>query len=211
MNSLIRFSERDLTVLQALSLQVRMFGQRQLADTLWHGDVANARRRLRRFVAHGLLERQLAFARPLPELLGPVAQWQPGLPEPDPGPVAFELQSRWRYRALRSTVVFTPTRTVVDHFGGRRKGTLSSQVSHDLGVSAVWLWYHCYRPQSADAWRSEDMLTGIEVGESVPDAVLVDQHEQPAVLIEFGGDYDTDRVAAFHDDAAGRGLPYQIW
>jgi len=55
------------------------------------------------------------------------------------------------------------------------------------------------------------MLTGIEAGESVPDAVLVDQHEQPAVLIEFGGDYAADRVAAFHDDAAGRGLPYQIW
>jgi hypothetical protein len=91
MNSLIRFSARDLTVLQALSLQVRMFGQRQLADTLWHGDVANARRRLRRFVAHGLLERQLAFARPLPELLGPVSQWQPGLPEPDPGAGCLRL------------------------------------------------------------------------------------------------------------------------
>lgn len=211
MNGLIQFTERDLTVLRALSLQVRLFGQRQLADTLWHGDIANARRRLRRFVELGLVERKSALSRPLPDLLAPVWQWRPGQPEPDAGQIAFELQSRWRYRALRSTIIFTPTRVIVDHFGGRQKGTLSSQVSHDLGVSAVWLWFCRYQPQSAAAWRSEDMLTDIESGESVPDAVLVDNNEQPVVLIEFGGDYAADRVASFHDDAVLRGLPYQIW
>ncbi len=211
MNPLLHLTERDLTVLQALSLQVRLFGQRQLAETLWHGDVANARRRLRRFVQLGLVERRAVLSRPLPELLAPVVQWQPGQPEPDVGRIAFELQSRWRYRSLRSTIVFTPTQTVVDHFGGRQKGTLSSQVSHDLGVSAVWLWFYCYQPKNAAAWRSEDMLTYIESGESVPDAVLVDSNEQPVVLIEFGGDYSADRVASFHDSAAHSGLPYQIW
>lgn len=211
MKGLIQFTERDLAVLRALSMQVRLFGQRQLADTLWHGDVANARRRLRRFVELGLIERKLAFARPLPELLAPVVQWRPGQPEPDAGQVAFELQTRWRYQAMRSTVVVTPTTKVVEHFGGRQKATLSSQVSHDLGVSAVWLWYCCNRPKSIAAWRSEDMLTGIESGESVPDAVLVDKDEQPIVWIEFGGDYSSERVAAFHDSAAHRSIPYQIW
>jgi len=120
MNGLFHFTDRDLTVLQALSLRVRLFGQRQLAETLWHGDIANARRRLRRFVELGLVERKAVFSRPLPELLGPVFQWQPGQREPDAGEIAFKLQSRWRYQALRSTVVFTPTQIVVDHFGGRR-------------------------------------------------------------------------------------------
>jgi hypothetical protein len=55
------------------------------------------------------------------------------------------------------------------------------------------------------------MLTCIESGESVPDAVLVDSNEQPVVLIEFGGDYSADRVASFHDSAVLSGLPYQIW
>mgnify|MGYP003663079709 CR=1 FL=1 len=211
MNGLIHFTERDLTVLRALSFQVRLFGQRQLAESLWHGDVANTRRRMRRFVDLGLIERQVTLARPLPELLGPVAQWRPGQSEPDVSRIAFQLQSRWRYRAMRSTVVFTPTKTVVNHFGGRQKATLSPQVSHDLGVSAVWLWFCCFQPDLAQAWRSEDMLTDIERNQSVPDAVLVDQDEHPLVLIEYGGDYSADRVAAFHDDAASRGLPYQIW
>lgn len=211
MNVLTKIRPRDLTVLRALSLQVRLFGQRQLADTLWNGDIANARRRLRRFVELGLIHRTVALARPLPELLAPIVKWQPGQPEPDAAQVAFELQSRWRYQAMRSTVVVAPTKTVTDHFGGRHKGTINSQVSHDLGVAAVWLWFWCYQPRWADAWRSEDMLTGFELGESVPDAVLVDKHEEPIVLIEYGGDYSAERVANFHDSAAQKSLPYQIW
>jgi len=211
MNRLAQLNDRDLTVLQALSRQVRVFGQRQLADALWHGDVANARRRLRRYAELGLVQRQITLARPLPELLCPVFQWQPGQIAPDVGKVAFHLQSRWRYQAMRTTVVYLPTRAVIDHFGGRQKTTIPSQVSHDLGVSEIWLWYCCHQPHLASAWRGEDLLTDTEPGESVPDAVIVDQNEQPSLLIEFGGDYSTKRVAAFHDDAVYRSLPYQIW
>jgi len=211
MTSLTHFNDRDMTVLRALSLRVRLFGQRQLAESLWHGDIANARRRLRRFVEQGLIERRVALARPLPDLLGPMFQWQPGQPDPDAGQIAFHLQSRWRYQSLRSTVVFVPTPTVIDHFGGRHKATLSSQVSHDLGVAEVWLWFYCNRPTYAKAWRGEDLLTDNEPGQSLPDAVLIGRDEQPAMLIEFGGDYSADRISAFHDDAVMRELPYQIW
>lgn len=211
MNTLTQFNERDITVLRALSRNVRLFGQRQLAESLWHGDVANARRRIRRFTALGLVHRQVTMARPLPELLAPIAHWHPGQPGPDFGQIAFQLQSRWRYQALRSTVVLTPTPTVVDHFGGRQKATLSSQVSHDLGVSAVWLWFYRNHPNLAEAWRGEDLIDDSEPGESLPDAALVDQNENHTVLIEFGGDYNAQRVAEFHDDAEHRNLPYQIW
>ena len=40
---------------------------------------------------------------------------------PDASQIAFQLQSRWRYRALRSTVIFLPTDITVNHFGGRNK------------------------------------------------------------------------------------------
>ena len=95
-----QFTDRDVTVLRALSLQVRLFGQRQLADALWAGDVANARRRLNRFVDMGLLQRNVVMARPLPELLSPVFVWQPGDENPDASQIAFQLQSRWRYCGL---------------------------------------------------------------------------------------------------------------
>jgi hypothetical protein len=211
MSVFTQFNDRDTTVLRAMSLQVGLFGQRQLADSLWFGDVANARRRLRRFHELGLVSRYVVMARPLPELLSPVFAWQPGAEEPDAGQIAFQLQSRWRYRALRSTVVYLPTERTVNQFGGRRKTLISSQISHDLGVSQVWLWFWCNYPNHAKAWRGESMLNDNEPGQSLPDAVLVDSNDEPVVLIEFGGDYDAERIANFHDDAAIRGLPYQIW
>jgi len=211
MKKLTQFTDRDVTILRALSLQVRLFGQRQLADALWAGDIANARRRLHRFVELGLLRRNVVMARPLPELLSPVFVWQPGETDPDASQIAFHLQSRWRYRALRSTVIFLPTEITVNHFGGRNKTVMSAQVSHDLGVSQVWLWFCCNHPNYAKAWRGENQITDVEPGQSLPDAILIDSNDEPAMLIEFGGDYESDRVAAFHDDAVLRGLPYQIW
>ncbi|PHQ36974.1 replication-relaxation family protein [Rhodopirellula bahusiensis] len=211
MSKRTQFTDRDVTVLRALSLQVRLFGQRQLADALWAGDIANARRRLSRFTELGLLQRSLVMARPLPELLSPVCVWQPGQPHPDVSQIAFRLQSRWRYRTPRSTVVFLPTEQTVNHFGGRNKAVMSAQVSHDLGVSEVWLWFYCNHPSYATAWRGENLITDSEPGQSMPDAILVDSNDEPAILIEFGGDYQADRISAFHDDAVLRGLPYQIW
>jgi len=211
MKNRIQFTDRDFTVLRALSLQVRLFGQRQLADALWAGDIANARRRLHRFVDMGLIRRNVVMARPLPELLSPVFVWQPGQDAPDVSEIAFKLQSRWRYRAPRSTVIYLPTEHTVNHFGGRSKALMSTQVSHDLGVSEVWLWFCCSHPSYASAWRGENQITNNEPGQSLPDAILVDSNDQPAMLIEFGGDYQADRIAAFHDDAVLRGLPYQIW
>ncbi len=211
MRSQTQFTERDLTILRALSLRVRLFGQRQLADALWSGDVANARRRLNRFVELGLIQRSVMMARPLPELLCPVFAWKPGQPHPDASQIAFRLQSRWRYRALRSTVVFLPTEQTVNHFGGRNKAVMSAQVSHDLGVSEVWLWFYRHHPRYATAWRGENLITDSEPGQSMPDAMIVDPNEVPVLLIEFGGDYESARVSAFHDDAVLRGLPYQIW
>jgi len=211
MKRLTHFTDRDVTVLRALSLQVRLFGQRQLADALWAGDIANARRRLRRFVEMGLLQRNVVMARPLPELLSPVCAWQPGMETPNVSQIAFHLQSRWRYQALRSTVVFLPTEITVNHFGGRHKAVMSTQVSHDLGVAEVWLWFCCNHSSYSKAWRGENLISDSEPGQSLPDAILVDSNDEPAMLIEFGGDYEANRIAAFHDDAVLRGLPYQIW
>lgn len=211
MSRLTQFTPRDLVVLQALSLRVRLFGQRQLAESLWGGDVANARRRLRRYVQLGLVRRHVVMARPVPELLSPVHAWRPGQKDPDASQIAFELQRRWRYRALRSTVIFLATETTLNHFGGRSRQLIPAQVSHDLGVAEVWLWFWCHHPHYAQAWRGEDLISGNESGQSRPDAVIVDGNDEPILLIEFGGDYAADRIAAFHDDAVLRGLPYQIW
>lgn len=202
---------RDQLVLAGLGQYVRLLGQRQLADAFWGDDIANARRRLRKYVEMGWIERHTLLARPLPEMLAPVVQWQPGQAEPDAGEVSFRLQSRWRYAALRSTVVYTPTKALVEHFGGSLKRPLAAQASHDLGVAAIWLWYCQNRSEYVQAWLGEDSLQDFTRGDSVPDAVLKDDRRQAMVWIEFGGDYSAQRIRAFHDSAAGQSVPYQIW
>ncbi len=211
MNASMHFVPRDLTVLKAFAFKVRVFGQRQLAESFWSGDLANARRRLRRFASVGLVAKSSLMVRPLPDMLSPVCTWKPGYPKPDCSAVSFQLQSRWRFRALRSTVVYRATPLLIDHLGGQQKSMVSTQVSHDLGVAAVWLWFHRHQPRSASAWVGEDMIEDVPSHQSQPDAVLVDEQSEPAMLIEFGGDYSAERISTFHEDAVLRGLPYQIW
>lgn len=208
----LSLTPRDLIVLEALSLRVRLIGLRQLADALWFGHAPNTRRRLRQLVSAELLRRDIVPARPLPEIVAPICAWQPGAPEPDAGQVSFCLRCRWTYTALRPTVVYLPTDKTVTHFGGRaHHRQISTQVTHDLGVAAVWLWFQVNAPRLAAAWCGEDMIAPDRRGETLPDAVLLGPDGEPATMIEFGGSYGPRRITEFHDDAAMRGLPYQIW
>jgi len=208
----LSLTSRDLTILEALSLRVRLVGLRQLADALWFGHIANTRRRLRRLVAAGLIRRDAAPARPLPEIVAPVCTWQPGTPEPDAGQVSFCLRSRWAYTALRPTVVYLPTEKTMEHFGGRlHHRQISTQVTHDLGVAAIWLWFQVNEPCLAAAWSGEDMFAQDRRGETLPDAAILGVDGEPITMIEFGGSYGPSRIAEFHDDCAMRGLAYQIW
>ena len=212
MSHFLRLSQRDLLLLEALALRVRLIGQRQMAEAFWTGHLANARRRLGRLVSEGMLARQVLPARPLPELTEPVARWQPGQTIPNPDAIAFQLQSRWKFRALRPTVIYFPTSKTVTYFGGReRPQSMLTHTTHDLGVTAVWLRFLQHSRELALNWVGEDILAPSRVGQKLPDAALVDAVGEPTMLIEFGGSYGPARVADFHDDAAARGLPYQIW
>lgn len=208
----LRFRERDLTLLEALALRVRLVGQRQAADAFWQGHLANTRRRLSQLAENGMVMRSVVNSQPLPELLEPVVRWQPGQPKPAPDRVAFQLQRRWKYRALRPTVVYFPTERTIAQFGGReRSQTKLTQVTHDLGVTAVWLRYSQQDSSMTAMWVGEDILAPTRIDQKLPDAALVDQHGDPRLLIEFGGSYGPARVEDFHDDAAARGLPYHLW
>jgi hypothetical protein len=100
----------------------------------------------------------------------------------------------------------------VEHFGGRRHHhEISAQVTHDLGVAAVWLWFQVNAPTLAAVWVGEDMLAPDRRAETLPDAALFGVDGNPDTLIEFGGSYRAARIAEFHDDCAMRGIGYQIW
>lgn len=204
--------QRDLVVLEALALRIRVIGLRQAADAFWYGHVANARRRLRQLVNAEMLSRAVVPAQPLPEIIQPIVRWQPGQPIPDANHVSCQLQSRWRFRALRPTVVYFPTEKTILQYGGRvRSNNKTTQVTHDLGLTAAWIRYFQQDSKLRSVWVGEEVLAPTRVNQKVPDAALVDQQGEPTLLIEFGGSYAAARVAAFHDDAAYRQLPYHLW
>lgn len=208
----LQLRQRDEVLLEALALRVRVLGQRQAADAFWSSHVANARRRLQQLVNAGMLSRAIVPAQPLPELIQPIVRWQPGQSMPDANQVAFQLQSRWRFRSLRPTVVYFPTEKTILQFGGRvRSQNKTTQITHDLGVTATWIRYFQQSNRMTSVWVGEEVLAPTRINQKLPDAALVDQQGEPTLLIEFGGSYAAARVAAFHDDAAFRQLPYHLW
>lgn len=211
--STLHLTPRDRQILTALVLFLRLFLQRQIAEHWYDGDLANTRRSLRRLADAGLVERRTVFARPLPPLLAPLADWRVGQPAPDAGAIAYRCQQRWQGRPPRPSTAWIATGQAAQLFGGVRRGELKqpTQVTHDLGVAAVWLRLREIAPHWAATWRGEDLLASTRRGQKLPDAFLVDEGGRVVCVIEFGGSYDASRVQAFHDDCASRGLPYQLW
>ena len=206
-------TDRDLEILEALTLKVRLLALRQLASHWWNGELANARRRMRALAGVDLVERITVSARTLPPVEAPIATWQSGQPAPAFGSVAQRLQSRWLRRAVRPVAAYIATARAAQLLGGRARGELKHplQAAHDLGLAAVWLCLRRRAPRWAAAFRSEDLLAHTRRAQKCPDAFIVDKAGVPVWAIEFGGSYDTARVRAFHEDCARRELPYQIW
>lgn len=94
MSDRVHLTNRDSQIIEALTQKVRLFAQRQIAEHWFGGEMVNARRRLKRLAAIGLVTRLSVQARPLPPLERPLACWRPGEPEPDFGAIAYRCQER---------------------------------------------------------------------------------------------------------------------
>lgn len=213
MLKVIRLTERDDEILQALCLRVRYFSQRQLCHHWFDGDAANTRRRMKQLKAVGMVTATSVTARSIPPLTEPLIAWQPSLAEPEYGKVAHACSSRWRRRYARACKVYLATKSASQRYGGRMPGEVKRELhaTHDLGVSQVWLQLAVTMPHIADAWCGEDMMAHTRKGQKLPDGFIVDAAGEVRCVIEFGGAYDEKRVREFHEDCAARALPYQLW
>jgi len=209
----LHFTDRDRELLLALAQRVRLFAQRQVADGFWNGELANARRRLKRLQQAGLVTKVTVHARSLPPLDAPLFSWRPDDAAPDGGAIAYRCQQRWKSRAVRPTSAWTISEAGARAFGGIGRSELkhSTQATHDLGVAAVWLRLRQVAPQWATAWRGEDVMADTRRGEKLPDGFIVNDQGQVVWIIEFAGAYDAQRINAVHEDCVVRHLPYQLW
>lgn len=204
-------THRDDEILDALTLRVRCLTLSQLAETWWRGSEPNARRRLRRLEADGLLERMRVNVHPLIAFSEPECAWHPRTPGPDFGAIAYRLQSRWR-DAPTPTTIYIATKRAANQFGGFG-GRLRhrTQVTHDLHLAGVFLHHRERAPDVVPRWLGEETYREDREGEKLPDAMIVDANGEPELVIEFGGSYDAARVQDFHEDCETRGLPYELW
>lgn len=205
---------RDRAILECVSFKVRMLSLEQVARTWW-GETSEPRRfagrRMGELVAAGLLVRQQVLARPILPLLEPVVTWRPDTAGPDVGAAAYRLQSRWT-KAPETTAVYLASPKTLGQLGGAGgKLPVLGQETHDLHVAEIYVKRLGDCPEDAAAWAGEEIFKTTRRGEKLPDAVLQDAAGRPRRVIEFGGDYDAERVRRFHDDCAQRGLAYELW
>lgn len=205
---------RDLQILEALTVKVRMLTIEQIAETWWppgRYQVTNARRRMVRLVRAKLVLRYRINIHPRIPLNAPVAEWKPGDDSPEFAAVSTMLKNRWTLPA-EPTSVFLASKRSANLFG-TYAGPLKDpvQATHDVHLSDIYLWYQQHKPWFCDSWIGEDALKKAGTGVKDPDAFLVRPDGEVSRVIDFGGKYSADRVKEFHGHCAARSLPYELW
>lgn len=208
-------TERDKQVISSHCLHIRVATLDQLADAFWASTSCPKRAayaRLRTLCGEGWLQVEATQVLPIRALSGPLVSWQPGDWLCNFGALAWKLAVRWR-GPTRQAQVYRATAKAARIFGGRRNGEINRrfQLSHDIGVAAMYFALRRARPNVIDQWIDEERLAPHRRGEKLPDAALGTNAARPDRILEFGGKYGKARLEAFHDDCESRGLPYEIW
>jgi hypothetical protein len=194
-------AKADDAVAAVLMSRVRVLSLRQIART-WGARSADprayAQRLVARLVRRGIAHPITLMARPEIPPTEPLATWQPGLPQPDLGSVAWQLQSRRRQQSAVTTKCVVAT---------SRRPPRATEATHDLHLAAVFLLMSRELPTRAASWVFEDDLS--LPADKVPDAVVTDGRAR--TVIECGGEYGRRRLEEDHRFFAQLGYGYEIW
>jgi hypothetical protein len=208
----MKFS-RKMFLLDALAYRVRVISRPQL---LGFGPRSGAyerslRRLLQRLEAARLIRRLTVLTRPAPVIDGPLFRWRPRSPAPDCYSIQYQAEKR-NLRPVQAVTVFLGTERLANVLGGTCGGKLNLHAcTHDLGVTGAYLQLWKTDPNLALAWQEEDIVAPSRHRLKLPDAILFDPACEPMLAVEFIGDYPAERIQAFHDDAARRGLGYELY
>lgn len=208
----LTLTARDRGLLDALTKRVRVVSEAQAARTWW-GSLRSTRRRVAVLESAGLVVRRWVMAHPELPLERPLLSWSPGEAEPEHRSTANLLRHRWP-RPPVSTAIVVATEAAASWLGGHGgRSPRTSEVSHDLGLTALYLRFRGDSPARAQTWVSEARLAHAgwgSVGGMLPDALLRPEEGVPTV-IEFCGRYPLAKLQRFHDYCFANALPYELW
>lgn len=216
---MITLTDRDRAIVLALLFRVPVLAHFALARRWPDTDAGrdNMARRLWQLCDCGLLAR---YTLPVPaaDSVGVFYSWAPGGPDPDFGPLAWELSRRWAAVESRQVEFYTATATAARRYGQTVRNPLRSPsaVVHNIGLGMVYQHFAEFEPQLAEAWVAEEVIADARGhGEKVVDACIVDSTATPALAVEFAGSSyaasNGERLREIHRDCALRGLPYEMW
>ena len=214
----VQLTDRDREILIALTHKVRLLSLEQIARTWWTDSpsgIATARKRLAVLANPAsnsyVMQRMKLNAHPELALDGPIFSWQPGEATPYFGALSYRLKKRWN-EAPKPTTVYIATEKAARYFGGfGGKLRRPLQATHDLHVAQIYLHFLKTDPARAALWVSEERFAPERRREKLPDAVILDEAGNIALVIEFGGAYDAKHVERVHLDCVTRSLPYELW
>jgi hypothetical protein len=212
--------ERDRFIIRSLLECVPALHEPALA-LRWpdsESGLENMIRRLAQLTGEGLLTRHTAIAA-VPDEVSLFYHWVPGMPGPDFGAYAWELERRWAAIEPRRVVFYTAGERAARHYGRKVRSPLKSAgaLSHNLTLGMVFMDYALRRPTLVSGWVCEDVIAENRGhGEKVVDACIVDSTGTPALCVEVAGrSYAASNGARLrdihHDCAARGGLPYEMW
>ena len=209
------WTRRDLDILEALTLRVRMLTAGHIARCWWgEGDVqrSNANHRLRKMRKAGLLHRYQIEVHPPLRIERPLAVWLPGQQAPDIETIAISHKRRWTNKLVQLGVyVATPlAANLFGSFGGR----LSKRIhrTHDLHCGLVYVWFRRHAPQLAQRLYGEDAYRKAGFRKCDPDSFIVDERGNREGVVEFvGSSYGPRRLWDLHEHCENEGWGYSLW
>lgn len=212
---MLTLTARDREILQVLTRRVKLLTIPQIARTWWSGAHAqqSAKRRLQDLEGRGLVESFTLLAHPELPLLHPVYSWTPGQVPPNFGALSYQLISRWTepHAVVQAVIATRKAGITFGGYGGKRPKRVEE--NHDVHMAAVFLRIRTTSPELAACWYSEETIRRSRPnapGEKLPDAIVRPDGGTEKV-IDFGGEYNSEKLEAFHHWAEEKDLPYEFW
>lgn len=200
-------------ILRALANDVRVLSLTQVARTWWSDTKwgrSRAKAAMTELDASNWLQIHRSLARPVVELHQPLLSWSPQDETPDFWELSRTLHRRAAKAASMTSFVFASARTVAMFGRGRAPSVKLTQMTHDLHVAEVYLWYRT-NGHSARNWISEDRLPRDWPLRARPDATLTNDEGEFHRAVEYGGDYPPSRLEELHEGLSSIHLKYEIW